>query len=144
MYRSTQAGRIINGLILLVALWTLWAVSRLAWHPGLLALVGLFLVLAFLFRSLSVEVDAQALRCWFGGGLIRHRIPLAQIESAEVVRNRWYYGWGIRWLPGGWMFNIEGLDAVELRLASGKRFRVGTDQPQELVAAIERQMALAG
>ena len=59
-----------------------------------------------------------------------------QIADARQVRNRWYYGWGIRRVPGAWMFNISGLDAVELTLRSGKRFRLGTDDPQGLVFAI--------
>jgi len=34
------------------------------------------------------------------------------------------------------MYNVAGLEAVELVLASGKKFRIGTDQPAELANAI--------
>ncbi len=54
------------------------------------------------------------------------------------MRNPWYYGWGIRLTPTGWMYNISGLDAVQLQLASGKRFRIGTDEPVQLKSAIDR------
>ena len=54
----------------------------------------------------------------------------------RAVRNKWIYGWGIRRLPGGWMYNVWGLDAIELDLVSGKRFRIGTDDPDGLLAAI--------
>ena len=33
----------------------------------------------------------------------------------ELVRNKWWHGWGVRWVPGGSMYNVWGLDAVELR-----------------------------
>jgi len=34
------------------------------------------------------------------------------------------------------MFNVSGLDAVEITLISGKRFRIGTDKPNKVVEAI--------
>ena len=43
--------------------------------------------------------------------------------------------------PSGWMFNVSGLDAVELELVNGKRFRIGTEDPSEVVEAIERSQA---
>jgi hypothetical protein len=36
------------------------------------------------------------------------------------------------------MFNVSGLDAVELELISGKRFRIGTDHPEGLETAIRQ------
>jgi plasmid stabilization system protein ParE len=48
------------------------------------------------------------------------------------------YGWGIRLTPSGWMFNVSGLDAVELTLRSGKRFRIGTDDPRDVIQALEK------
>lgn len=102
-------------------------------------------ILAGLFHSLVVTVRGDAseafLRVQFGWGLIRRTIPLASIESARPVRNSWWYGWGIRLTPHGWLWNVSGLDAVELELTSGKRFRIGTDEPGRLVRAIEAARA---
>jgi hypothetical protein len=36
------------------------------------------------------------------------------------------------------MYNVSGFDAVQLQLASGKRFRIGTDEPVQLKSAIDR------
>lgn len=36
------------------------------------------------------------------------------------------------------MYNVAGYDAVELELRSGRVFRIGTDEPDALLAAIER------
>jgi hypothetical protein len=54
----------------------------------------------------------------------------------------WYYGWGVRMGSGGWMFNVSGLDAVEIEMESGGRFRIGTDEPEELVRAIGQRTAI--
>jgi hypothetical protein len=96
-------------------------------------------VLAFLlalFYSLTVEIREGVLECRFGVGLIGRRIPISEIRDARAVRNRWWYGWGIRLTPRGWLWNVSGLDAVELDLAGERRFRIGTDQPRELAEAI--------
>jgi hypothetical protein len=100
----------------------------------------LLLIVLFLFISLNVVVDDQSIRLWFGLGLIRKRIPLSEVKSAQPVRNKWYYGWGIRLIPGGLMYNVAGLDAVELVLANGRKFRIGTDEPQQLNAVIQQRL----
>ena len=100
----------------------------------------IFLAALILFISLSVVVDDQSIRMWFGLGLIRKRIPLSEVKSAQPVRNKWYYGWGIRLIPGGLMYNVAGLDAVELVLANGREFRIGTDEPQQLNAVIQQRL----
>ncbi len=38
----------------------------------------------------------------------------------------------------GWMYNNAGRDAIELSLRSGRVFRIGTDQPDELLEALRR------
>ncbi len=106
--------------------------------------LGLVLVLliasAVLFASLTVEVRRDGIVVSFGPGLIRRIIPIGDIRDVRVVRNRWYYGWGIRRIPGGWLYNVSGLEAVELQLANGRRFRIGTDEPQRLAEAIRQAM----
>ena len=60
------------------------------------------------------------------------------MKGWREVRNPWYTGWGIRLGSGYVLWNVSGFDAVELDFASGRRFRVGTDEPSALVSAIER------
>ena len=137
-YRHTQVGAL--GLMALAAglAAAVWIGVQTGWSP--VVLLATALVLAFLLQvsSLTVEIDRGVLECRFGAGLIRKRIALEEIRDARPVRNRWYWGWGIRYTPRGWLFNVSGLDAVELALASGKTFRIGTDEPAELTAAIRR------
>jgi hypothetical protein len=137
-YRHTQVGWPILGVMAGVAI---LVVPRLpaagTGVPGGPLIVVLTLV-ALLFSTLTVEVDDQAIRLRFGIGLVRKRIGLAEVRSWQSVRNPWYRGWGIRLTPGGVLWNVSGFDAVELVLADGRRFRIGTDEPAALVSALDR------
>ena len=48
----------------------------------------------------------------------------------------WWYGFGVRKVPHGTMYNAWGLRAVDVGLPDGKVFRVGTDDPEGLLTAI--------
>ncbi len=135
-YRHTQVGWPILGSAV--------AVGVLAWtglppEAATAARLPLLLVAALVllvFSSLTVEVDGEAIRLRFGIGLVGKRIPLGDVKSWREVRNPWYSGWGIKLVPGGVLWNVSGFDAVELALAGGKRFRIGTDEPAALASAI--------
>jgi hypothetical protein len=101
----------------------------------------LVLVLA-LFHSLTVAVTREEVRLHFGIGLIRKRFALSDIESVSTVSNHWYNGWGIRAIRNGWLYNVSGFDAVELRFHSGRVARIGTDEPARLARAIESAAGL--
>ena len=62
---------------------------------------------------------------------------LADVTAARKVRNHWYAGWGVRIIPRGRLYNVGGLDAVELEMDNGRVVRVGTDQPDALLAAVQ-------
>ena len=100
----------------------------------------LFLVISALFYRLQVTVTDSAVRVRFGIGLIKKTIPITAIVSAEPVRNSWWYGWGIRVYPKGWLFNISGLDAVELQMKKGPRLRIGTNDPVGLTGAVQARL----
>jgi len=112
--------------------------------PGfteVLLLASLLLVAVLLMKdTLTVEVDKTHVRVKFGIGWIRKNFPLDEIASVQPVRNRWWWGWGIRLIPGGWLYNVSGLDAVELVLENRKIFRIGTDEPRVLADFIRARM----
>ncbi len=100
--------------------------------------VIILLLVLGVFSSLTVEVRHDTLRCHFAGGFIRRTFPLSDIEDVQAVRNPWFAGWGIRWMPWRyWLWNVGGYRAVELQLKNGKRFRIGTNEPESLVQAIK-------
>jgi len=104
---------------------------------GVSAVIGIALVL---FSSLTVVINEDELEVRFGPGIVRKRIKLYDIESCQVVRNHWYYGWGIRLTPHGWLYNVSGFYAVEIKFRTGKKFRIGSNVPQELEAAIQQAL----
>jgi hypothetical protein len=65
---------------------------------------------------------------------------VSRITDARPVRNPWYYGLGIHYTSDGWVFNVAGLDAVEIVLENGRKIRIGTDEPERLAAAIHQAM----
>jgi hypothetical protein len=104
------------------------------WHvPGWLAFAALMLA----FSRLTVQVDETHVSVCFGGGLARRRFELHTIEAASAVKTSWLAGWGIRLTPQGWLYNAWGRGAVRLQFAGGRRFTIGTDEPEALLAAIE-------
>jgi hypothetical protein len=141
-YRHTQSGWVTVGtcgaIFLFVA--CLPMPARAPHQLLLLALTLLFAVVVMLFGALTVEVDDAAIRLRFGVGLIRKTFSLADVASCQAVRNRWWWGWGIRLIPGGWLYNVSGLGAVELTLKNGKLFRIGTDEPHALSDFIQARL----
>jgi hypothetical protein len=112
------------------------SLGRARWW--LVALGLLLIAVGLVAARLTVVVDSTSVSSAFGWGWPRRDIRLGEIEGAAVVNNSWWYGWGLRKVRGGWMFNNAGRDAVELTLRSGKVFRIGTDQPDELLAVLKR------
>ena len=107
--------------------------------PVALSLYGIilsFAVLTWLFGSLTIEVHVEELCHYFGPGFWKKTYHLSEIQSVEQVRNSWLFGWGIRLTPHGWLYNVSGLDAVQVQLRSGRKFRIGTDDPQGVISAI--------
>jgi hypothetical protein len=97
--------------------------------------VPILLVSAWLFNSLTIEITERELRWRFGPGLIRKTVPLAEIASAEPVRTG--PSWGIHWSPRlGWLYNVSGWDVVLVTLRSGKKFALGTDEPEILATRL--------
>ena len=138
-YRHTQMGALLRVAALLPVPFVIGA-AALAQNTHVLAIGGpliAFVALAgFAFSSLTIEIDADALRWSFGLGVWRNRIALGEIASATPVRNPWWYGFGIHRTPRGWLYNVAGLDAVEICLRNGRMLRLGTDEPGELTKAL--------
>lgn len=135
-YAHTQIGWIT----LVAALSPLLILAPLASEQGastpVFIAVLVLLVTGAVFSSLNVQVDEEAVRIRFGLGLIRRTFLMSSIVSYAQVENPWSYGWGIRYYPGGTLYNVAGKYAVELALDSGKRVRIGTDEPAQMLRAL--------
>jgi hypothetical protein len=146
-YRHTQIGWTLILILLIALLGELTAVAFVA--PGATfalmlsgALAAMLAVMLVLFATLTVVVDDVAVRLSFGAGVLKRNVALDDIVAARRVRNHWWTGWGVRVLPNGRLYNVGGLDAVELELDLDRVVRVGTDDPDALLAAVKKRRLL--
>ena len=139
-YQHTQSVYVITLSFIAVSVIFIVAVARADVGARTVLATGAFLLLAetilLNFSRLTTSIDDENLHLVFGWGWPHKRIALSEVANVAAVRNSWWYGFGVRLTPNGWIYNVWGLDAVHLDLTTGKSFRVGTDEPDELAAAL--------
>ena len=151
LYKHTQIGYLMLVVTLAVLVLFAWVyITALAEPPSVdsgpnfavSAIMVLILFILASFATLTASIDENYLRIKFGYGIFARKFALNQIVSVQAVKNRWYYGWGIRlWLwPKMWIYNVSGFDAVEITMKNGKVYRIGTDVPEELETAIKQSI----
>ncbi|NMB78631.1 MAG: DUF1673 family protein [Methanomicrobiales archaeon] len=136
-YEHTQPGYLLTGAVGAVALFLIVMTIVAGPEPVSLIVLCIMLFVLAIMSRLTVSVSETALHLRFGPvGLVRKEWPLHEIISATPVENPWYYGYGLRFTPHGRLYNVSGRHAVELLLASGTKFRIGTDEPEKLAEAV--------
>lgn len=143
-YKHTQVGYmiLIPILIVLIVLGYIFTVLLPAFQwAGYLTII-ILLVALVLFASLTVIIENTLLEIRFGIGLIRKKFNLEDFELVGVVKSPWYYGWGIRIIPNGNLYNVSGFYSVELRRNDGTVVRIGSDEPEKLEEAIKQSMII--
>ena len=129
-YKHTQIGYLMLVVTLAVLVFFAWLQITARAEPpsvdsgpnfAVSAIMALILFILASFTTLAVSTHENYLRIKFGYGIFRKKFPLGEINSAQAVKNRWYYGWGIRvWFwPYMWIYNISGFDAVEITMKKG-------------------------
>jgi hypothetical protein len=136
-YRHTQPGT----TVMLVSVPAAAVGAGIAWFlgqwPPAIAVIVMMIVVAILFSSLTVEVNERELSWYFGPGLWTYRLPIDAIKDVAIVRNHWWNGWGIRQRPGFRLYNVAGLDAVELTIGPNDIRRIGTDDARGLADVLK-------
>jgi hypothetical protein len=151
-YKHTQVGYLMLSITLVVLVFFAWLQITARAEPpsyysgtnfAITAIMALILFTLASFSTLTVFIDEQFLKIRFGWGIFRKKFSLTDIATIGKVKNHWYYGWGIRlWFwPYMWIFNVSGIDAIEIRMKNGKIYRIGTDEPEKLEAAIEQAIS---
>lgn len=141
-YEHTQRGTLIIGAVsaAIILILVCSYLSGIEWIA--IIVLGIMVFVLAIMSSLTVSITDGFLRIRFGPvGLVRKSWPVAEIVSVATVTNPWYYGYGLRWTPQGRLYNVSGRGAVEVLLFSGKKFRIGTDEPEALKTAIETARA---
>lgn len=142
-YKHTQIGySLLNSYTIIFLVIGIINIATEFAPLALLALIFILLTIST-FAALTVTVGERIISLRFGVGIIRKEIQLDDIESYQEVKNPWYYLLGIRYTPRGWLFAVSGYAAVELEMKNGKFFRIGTDEPEELIKALNKAIAAA-
>ncbi|MFH1824579.1 MAG: hypothetical protein ABH873_05065 [Candidatus Firestonebacteria bacterium] len=136
-YQHTQISylAIIQSTIPLLFIACLMVVYGFNW--GLFVVLLFFGVCLVLSATLTVVIEEDVLEVRFGIGVIRKKFLLKDIETCQIVKNPWYYGCGIYLSPSGWLYNVSGSYAVEIKMKTGKKYRIGTDVPDDLEKSIQ-------
>jgi hypothetical protein len=139
-YHHTQSGTMILVVLMSASILSVWAGYLNSLLPVRWLLISFAIGLAvvgWLFSSLTIEVTEHEFRWYFGPGIWKYWIALAEIENIQIVHNKWWNGFGIRIRPGFRIYNVSGSTAIELRLRNGDIRRIGTDDVQGLSAALD-------
>jgi hypothetical protein len=145
-YKEVQFGWLIFALLLpALAIITYLFLTEAGSRPlgpieyMVICLITLFIYL--LFYRLTTTISADRLSVSFGIGLIRKRIKFSRIKTVTVVKNPWYYGWGIRNIPNGMLYNMSGSDGVELTFTdTGRIIRIGSANAVRLKDEISKRL----
>ena len=62
-----------------------------------------------------------------------------EIASVKPVRTNTLEGWGIHYSRFGWLDNVSGFSAVAITLRNGKRFALGSDEPEKWAENLVQQ-----
>jgi hypothetical protein len=143
MYHHTQRNAAAFLLLNLAALLPIGLFLTGALPPGdvgaritVLVAAVVMMVSAFAFSSLTIAVRDGQLSWWFGPGIVKKTVPLSTIASAEPTTISVFSGWGIHLTGRGWLYNVAGRQAVLITQQDGKRFLLGTDEPDNLAQVI--------
>jgi hypothetical protein len=113
-----------------------WRISLLVMVPGVL-LVGLWWLV-----RLETRVNESGLyvRLFpFAGRTIRpEEVLQAGVRTYRPLME--YGGWGVRWGSEGMAYNARGNRGVQLVLHGEDRVLIGSQRPEELLAALKKMM----
>ena len=148
-FRYTQVGILTILMILLAAAFTAFVfASGLKSTEGQdatilkvtgLVVAGVFVLALASFYSFTIQIADGKLNFWFGFGVGGKSFPIEGIRSVETVKNPWYYFWGIKSIPGGWLYSITpGGRAIEMIFKDNRKIHLGTNRPEEIKQRLDK------
>ena len=109
--------------------------------PLVLLAVATTLILGLWFRRIRLitEVDDDRITLRYRGLMKTRTVPMSTIRSARARTYRpllEYGGWGIKFGPRGWVYNVSGKEGVQLELDDARPLLIGSRRAEELAEAI--------
>ena len=144
-YKEFQMSWLMLGIAVPMHLFLVFAyIYHLGNHPltpySFIFMNVTFILIYSSFFGMTTRINHEMLTVSFGVGIIRRRIKLSRIKTLNTVNTPWYYGVGIRFIPGGMLYSIQGTKGVELKFNDSDKFiRVGSNDPRQLIEAINQR-----
>lgn len=146
--KLTQYG--IFSLSILVPLTVIFflLMTKTGFSPNPQSIIPMVIVAVLLFAilmcyKLTIRINDTHLSFKMGIGIFAKKYQMTDIASCTVVKNSIIYGVGVHMIPNGWLYNVSGLKAIELRFKNKKGvIRIGTNRP-ELICEIIAPMLIA-
>ena len=107
----------------------------------LMVFSAILVLVAFLFHGLTIKVNDKTVSWAFGPGVFGKTVAFDEIESVRAVSNSFRHGIGLRITHDGWVYSVSGFSAVELAMKDGTYYRLGTNDPEGLLASLRKHIA---
>lgn len=143
LYEHTQPGttlRWILGIIIVASLFSTFVLGTKDVKTVTFFVVPLLSGILILFWSLTITVTDTHLGHAFNLDFWKRSYPFTDIESVSKVQNSWLYGYGMRYIGSGWLYNVSGTDAILIQFKDGKLIRIGTDDQENLYTILSQQL----
>ena len=134
MYKQTEINYSLIIILLVISAFIIFS-------PELadlkIIILSINLLVTLLFFSLTIVIDEQKLRWYFGFGIISKDVELSQIAETSAYKTKWYQGIGIRMLNDGWLYNASVGQAIKITLTDGKNIYLGCKDADALQQALK-------
>lgn len=142
MYKHTQLAWVIWAIITWIATFLAMAAVLIGNNIGVIGFALVLILVAVAFYGLTVEVDKekQSISWWFGPGVAKKSVPFSDIAYVKPVRNSFRHGIGMRISNDGWVYSVSGFSAIEITLHDGMKYRIGTNDQSNLLAAFPNSL----
>lgn len=144
-YRHTQPGYFVLALMIPATIFLIAVYLSGTFGEAESVIIRLTIVFMFgatiIFSSLTVKVNEKEIVWYFGPGIWKYRLKLSEVNNVSKGRSHPLEGVGIRWNPWkGMLYNVSGLWNVQILRKDGKMTRIGSDEPDRLIAAIKDRL----
>ena len=134
MYKQTEINYSLIIILLVISAFIIFS-------PELadlkIIILSINLLVTLLFFSLTIVIDEQKLRWYFGFEIISKDVELSQIVETSAYKTKWYQGIGIRMLSDGWLYNASVGQAIKITLADRKNIYLGCKNVDALQQALK-------
>jgi len=116
--------------------------ETLIWFGPLMILILLAIPALIYFMHLHVIVTRTSIDIIFFP-FLKREIPFSRIASFQARKYKPildYGGWGIRWGPAGWAYNVCGSIGIQLIFENGKKLLIGSQKTDQFDAALTKAM----